>query len=311
MKKETRYRLEGAIAALAGAVARRVPRRLMLAVGARAGAAVGRIDHRHLAITADNLQRAFPDWDGDRVRRTAHAVYRHFGRVAFDVMWLQRRSREEILDLVDIEGGGHVRTAQGRGQGVICATGHLGNWEINALCHGWAFGPVSVVGRPLDNPALDARLSAMRVQGGNTLISKHRALPHILRALRDNGTVDILMDQNVLASDGIFVEFFGRPAATTTVVAALAAKVGAAIVPAHTVLLPSGRYRAIYERPIVFEAEGGRAEAIARLTQRLTRQIEDWVRELPEQWLWMHRRWKTQPATTVDAAPNPAAEAGP
>jgi KDO2-lipid IV(A) lauroyltransferase len=135
----------------------------------------------------------------------------------------------------------------------------------------------------------------MRTMAGNTVIYKQRALARMLRALRGGGGIAILIDQNVQPGDGIFVDYFGRAAATTTVAAALAVKTGCALVPCRTELLKSGRYRLTYAPAVEWSRSGDRTADIACLTQRLTRQIEAWVRETPEQWLWMHRRWKTRP----------------
>jgi len=167
---------------------------------------------------------------------------------------------------------------------------------------------------------LDERLTRFRALGGNTVVSKRRALAAILRALRSGQGVAILIDQNVQEQDGIFVDFFGRPAATTTVAAALALKTGCALVPTRTVLRPDGGCRVIYERPVEGPAGADRTRAIAALTQSLTTVIEGWIREFPEQWLWIHRRWKTQPpglaaspAGSPDrggAAPDPRVSAG-
>jgi KDO2-lipid IV(A) lauroyltransferase len=147
----------------------------------------------------------------------------------------------------------------------------------------------------VDNPAFDARLVAFRSSGGNTVIYKRRALGQVLRLLRAGRGVALLLDQNMEAGDGIFVEFFGRPAATTTVAAALASKTGCALVPSHTRLDPDGRYRLTYEPPVFWTPGADREREIFRITQELTRRVERWVRASPEQWLWMHRRWKTQP----------------
>jgi len=266
-----------------------------LALGRGLGALWGDLDGRHAAIAADHLRRAFPDWDESRVLRTARGVYRHFGQVLFDILWLQDRPRETVLGLVEFVGREHVEAAIAAGRGAIYATGHLSNWEIHALAHSWAWGPVGVVARPLDNPALDQRLVAFRRQGGNTVIYKQRALVQVMRLLREGGGVAILMDQNVVASEGIFVPFFGRPAATTTVSAALAVKTGAALIPCHTETLPRGRYRIVYEAPLLLGGAATGRDEVARLTREMTARIEGWVRANPEQWLWMHRRWKTQP----------------
>jgi KDO2-lipid IV(A) lauroyltransferase len=283
-------------AALVSAIVSPLPRRTALAFGRALGRVLGDLDHRHVAIAVDNLGRAFPDWDRSRLLRTARGVYAHFGQVLLDILWLQGRSREEVLGLIDVEGGEHVRAAMAAGRGAIMATAHIGNWELHGIGHGWTFGPIGVVARPLDNPDLDRRLCALRTAGGNTVIYKQKALAPVLRAMREGQGVAILMDQNVQEKDGIFVDFFGRPAATTTVVAALAVKTGCALVPCHTEIGRDGRYRMIYDPPLNWSPSGDRQADIAHVTQELTRHIEVWVRGVPEQWLWIHRRWKTAPS---------------
>ena len=291
----SRWEWEARAAALVGGLLAHLPRPAALALGRGLGALWGDLDGRHVALAAEHLRRAFPDWDESRVLRTARGVYRHFGQVLFDILWLQGRPRETVLGLVEFAGREHVEAALAARRGVIYATGHLSNWEILALAHSWTWGPVGVVARPLDNPALDQRLVAFRRQGGNTVIYKQRALVQVLRLLREGGGVAFLMDQNVVASEGIFVPFFGRPAATTTVSAALAVKTGAVLIPCHAETLPDGRYRFVYEAPLLLGGAATRQDEVARITRELTARIEGWVRANPEQWLWMHRRWKTEP----------------
>jgi KDO2-lipid IV(A) lauroyltransferase len=291
-----RHRAEAATASLVSFAVRALPRRVALAAGRALGAAWGRLDSRHLAIAAGNLARAFPEWEPGRVRATALDVYRHFGRVLLDILWLAPRGRDAILSHVDVIGRENVEAALRAGRGALLVTAHIGNWELHGVAHGFAFGPIGVVARPLDNPALDDRLCAFRQRPGNSVIYKKRALPQVLRLLRENRAVAILIDQNVQPGDGVFVDFFGRKAATTTVAAALALKTGCALVPAHSELGEGGRYRVIYDPPLQWQPSGDRAADLERLTQQLTAAIEAWVRARPAQWLWLHRRWKTQPA---------------
>jgi KDO2-lipid IV(A) lauroyltransferase len=216
--------------------------------------------------------------------------------VLLDILWMADRSREDILRLVDVSGGEHVEAARAAGRGALLVTAHVGSWELHGVAHGFLFGPIGVVARPLDNAGLDARLCDFRRRPGNTVIYKQRALPQVMRLLRDNQGVAFLVDQNVQPGDGVFVDFFGRPAATTTAAAALALKTRCAVIPTHTELGEDGRYRLTYEPAIPLPPAGGdRAADVLALTQRLTSAIEGWVRRRPEQWLWLHRRWKTQP----------------
>jgi Kdo2-lipid IVA lauroyltransferase/acyltransferase len=295
VRREERYAIEARAAAIVQALVRPLPRRWTLGLGRALGRLLADLDPRHVAIAAENLRQAFPHWDEPRRLRTARAVYAHFGQTLLDILWMAGQPRERLLSLIVEEGRENADRVRADGRGVVYVTGHFGNWEFYGVAFGWLGEPVGVVARPLDNPALEARLTAFRTRSGNTVISKRRALQDILRLLRQGAGVAILVDQNVQEQDGIFVEFFGRPAATTTVAAALAVKTGCALLPVHCEARPDGRYTFVYGRPLEWTTTGNRQDDIARLTQALTTVIEGWVRERPEQWLWMHRRWKTRP----------------
>jgi len=301
VRRERRYALEARAAALVQALVRPLPRPWALALGRALGRLLADLDPRHVRIAAENLRQAFPHWDEPRRLRTARAVYAHFGQTLVDILWMADQPRERLLSLIVEDGRENVDRVRAAGRGAVYVTAHFGNWEFYGVAWAWMGEPIGVVARPLDNPALDARLTAFRTRSGNTVISKRRALQDILRLLRQGAGVAILVDQNVQEQDGIFVEFFGRPAATTTVAAALAVKTGCALVPVHCEARPDGRYTFVYGRPLEWTSTGSREADIARLTQALTTEIEGWVRAHPEQWLWMHRRWKTQPRPAADA----------
>ena len=222
------------------AVVRRLPRRVVLATGRRLGRLWAALDPRHLAIAADNLRQSFPEWDEARVQATARGVYSHYATVLLDILWMEGRPVGELLALADVEGLEHLTGALAQGLGVVSPLAHLGNWEFQGVTTAPLIGPSAVVARPLDNPALDRRLVAFRASTGNIVIYKQKALPEVLRNLREGRVVGIVVDQNVQAKDGIFVRFFGRPACATTVAAALALKTGCPIVPARCVLRPTG-----------------------------------------------------------------------
>jgi KDO2-lipid IV(A) lauroyltransferase len=293
--KQRRHRLEDGLAAALFSAARVLPRPALLRLGAGVGRVVGALDRRHLAIAASAMARAFPDWSEGRVAATARGVYAHIGKVLVDVAWMARRGRDEIVGLMDVEGREHVEAALASRRGIVFTTAHIGNWEVCGVAHGWNYAPMSVVYRPLDNPLLDRRLAVLRERSGNVAIDKRRALGQLLRRLRRGEAVALLVDQNVQEQDGIFVRFFGRPAATTTSAALLHLKTGATLMGGFTRLGPDGRYRMRYEAPIRVEPSGDRERDVARITQALNDMIEGWVREVPEQWLWIHRRWHTQP----------------
>jgi KDO2-lipid IV(A) lauroyltransferase len=291
-----RFRLEAAAAVVLSGFVHLLPRRLALALGRGLGRLWAALDPRHVAIASENLRRAFPEWTSAQVRATALGVYRHFGQVMFELLWLPGRSKETVLSFVDAVGEEHADRAEAAGRGFIMICAHFGNWEIHGISRTFRSGrPFAVIARTLDNPYLDRRLAAVRQMSGNAIVYKQRALGEVMKRLRAGGGVAILIDQNVQAQDGIFVSFFGRPAATTTVAAALAVKTGCAILPAYAELSPDGRYRAVCEPPLQWTSSGNREADIALLTQKMTTVIEGWIRRRPEQWLWMHRRWKTPP----------------
>jgi KDO2-lipid IV(A) lauroyltransferase len=299
MTLSVRQRVEGVAAGLVALVLRAMPRRVALRLGASLGYLVGRCDQRHVEIAVENLRHAFPDWGESRRRRVAHGVYAHFGRILFDILWLSTRSPQRMLSFVDFEGIEHYRAAKERGRGILFITAHFGNWEVHAVSHSIIHDPLGVVARPLDNPHLDARLCAFRRLGGNTVIYKRHALAQMLRLIRAGSAVAILIDQNVQAKDGIFVDFFGRAAATTKVAAALVLKTECTVLPCRAVLRDDGRYRLVYGPPMRWTATEDRRADISRITQDLTHRIERWIRETPEQWLWIHRRWRTRPPDEI------------
>jgi len=290
------HRLEALAASLVGGFVKRLTRPAALTLGRGLGSVWGALDRRHLEIAVANLRASLPDWGENQLYATARGVYRHFGSIVFDILWLEGRSAETYTRLVEFEGQENFEKAVAAGKGVLYCTAHIGNWEVYAAGHAILHERVAVLARPLDNPVLDARMSAFRTAWGNTVIYKRKALSRVIRLLREGQSVAVLLDQNVQRDDGIFIEFFGRPAATTTMAAALALKTGCALLPAHAVLLPDGRYRMRYEPALEVDPNPKlRDVEIARLTQLLAARTEAWIREHPEQWLWIHRRWKTQP----------------
>lgn len=295
MNRARRHVWEDRAAGAVQSLIRRLPRSWALAFGRALGRLLADLDPRHVAIANENLRHAFPDWDEPRRLRTARGVYAHLGQTLLDILWLDGRPREDLVALIDEEGREHVERARAAGRGIIFVTGHFGNWEMSGVVWGWLGEPVGVIARPLDNLALDARLNAFRTRSGNSIISKRRALPDILRLLRQGKGVAMLVDQNVQEADGIFVDFFGRPAATTTAAAALAVKTGCALLPCYCEAKRDGRYRLVYHAPFEWSPSDSRQDDIARITQGLTTIIEGWVRDRPDQWLWIHRRWKTRP----------------
>jgi len=204
---------------------------------------------------------------------------------------LPRLNSRNISRYIRYEGFEHYEEAKRRGRGVLFATAHLGNWELSAYTHALMTEPMNVVVRLLDNAAVDELVEKRRAGSGNRIISKKDAARDILRALKRNEPVGILIDQNVSLDEGIFIDFFGTPACAGTAFARLAAHSGAAVIPGFAVWnRDEGRY-VLKFYPLV-DITGDVAED----TRRIHAVIERAIREYPDQWLWLHRRWKTRPA---------------
>lgn len=270
----------------------------------RAGRAAARAAFALLSsrrrILSRNLTAAFPDEPPERIASIASASIGGFASALVDFLETGRMSREELLSRVSVVGEENLRKARARGKGVFLLSAHIGNWEIGALVAGMLGEPIAPVVRPLDNPLLEEELGRLRRRFGNRPVPKKQATRELLRAMARNETVAILVDQNVLPREAVFVPFFGRPAATTPSLALLQLKTGAAVVPVFTWPEADGRYRLDFETPILPEEFGGtavdREERVRRATARYMAVTEAAVRKDPAAWLWVHNRWKTRPA---------------
>ena len=241
-------------------------------------------------VALSNLAMALPELDGDAHGRIADGVFRSIARLLVTFARFPRIDRGNIGEWIRYEGLEHFEAARARGRGVLFATAHLGNWELSAFAHGWMTAPMYVVIRPLDNPRIDALVERRRTLSGNRLIGKKEYARGILKALHDNEAVGILVDQNASLEEGMFVDFFGVPACAGTGFAKLAAHSGAAVIPGFALWMESERKYVLRFYPPV-EITGDAADD----TRRLQGRLEAVIREYPDQWLWIHRRWKTRP----------------
>jgi KDO2-lipid IV(A) lauroyltransferase len=294
MASPWRYALEyRAVAAVAAAV-RALPQWASLALGAAIGSAFYVVDAPHRRLTVANLSAAFPHKTPAEIRAIARGVFAHFGSLLTELLRFSGLPPAKMLASIEFEGEERVTHALAQGKGALFITGHFGYWELHALAHALRFPPIGVVVRALDNPRLNAWIEQMRTSTGNSVIHRRGALRQILKALADNRGVAILIDQHIQTSEAVVVDFFNRPAATTSAVAALALRTGAPIVPVFAVRLPGGRYRMIYEHPVA-PPPADHPDAVRELTQRCTDVLEMYVRRHPNNWLWMHRRWRDLP----------------
>lgn len=243
---------------------------------------------RHVAYV--NLRLAWPDRDDAWRRKTVDGIYASIGRLLVAFARFPKIGKDEIGDWIRYEGFEHFERAIMQGRGVLFATAHLGNWELSAFAHGLLTAPMSVVVRPLDNPLIDAIVEKRRALSGNTLLSKRDFARSILQALRRNEAVGILVDQNASTENGAFVPFFGRVACANLTFARLAARSGAPVIPGFAVWRAEERRYVLRFYPPVEITGDATAD-----TARIQAAVENAIREYPDQWLWIHRRWKTRP----------------
>lgn len=249
---------------------------------------------RQRLIAAYNLRRAFPEKSDEEIVRLSREVYRNLGIMAAEFFTIPQLTRENIGELVEAEGLEHCRRALAKGRGVLFFTAHFSNWELSAAAMSLLVKPVGAIYRPLDSGLLDRIVLRVRSATGNIPIPKERAMRAILRHLKQDGILGIMLDQNMAWNEGVFVDFFGRPACTTSGLALLALHTGAPVLPGYIVRLPGGRYRLVIGPEVEITRSGDRDADILANTQRFTKVIEEIVRRCPEQWLWIHQRWKTQ-----------------
>ncbi|MGH9775472.1 MAG: lysophospholipid acyltransferase family protein [Candidatus Acidiferrales bacterium] len=243
-----------------------------------------------------NLRLAFPEWTDTQRRRTIRGLVRQLGWMAAEFTHFPDYTRENIDSTVVLDGFENFATAQERGRGVLLLTGHMSAWELGPFAHAIYAKPIHFLARPLDNLRVDALVNRYRCLSGNQPLQKNQSARATLNILRDGGTIGILADVNMLPEEGVFVDFFGIPACSTTGIARLAQHTGAAVVPAYLVWDANLRkYRLCYEPAVELSITGDEEHDIRENTARFMKVIENYARAHPEQWLWIHKRWKTRP----------------
>ena len=294
-----RFELEYALVAVVARCVRILPMPMARACGTALGHAVYFVDRFHRRVALENLAQAFPSRPEAERRAIARRMFVHFGRLLLELMKFGSMSDAQILAHGEIEGVERAKQAYQEGRGVLFFTGHFGYWEMQAIANALHLQPVSVLARPLDNPLLNTMLEGIRTGTGNSVIYRDGAIRRVLRELMANHGVAILIDQHLHSADAVYVDFFHRPAATTSALAALALRTGAPVIPVFALPLPRGRYRFVYERPVPPPREDS-PDAIREFTQRCTDVLEMYVRRDPSLWLWMHRRWRERDPALAD-----------
>ncbi|MEK6683597.1 MAG: lysophospholipid acyltransferase family protein [Nitrospirota bacterium] len=283
-------------AALAGLrfLSRIIPWRLGLALGAGLGSAAYFILYKERHKALHHLQQALAgERSPEECRRIAFQSFCNLGRVFFEVLNLDRLKREDLDRLVQFEGEESLKAAASLGRGVIFVGGHVGNWELFALAVAMRY-PLAVVAAPIYDPRVEEIMIRLRAAHGIETLIRNRpgALKRLIMMLRRGGVVGLLIDQDI-KTDGVFVPFFHREAYTPTGAASLAFRTGASVVVGFIVREDRGRHRVVICGPLTLPRSGDLDRDVRDQTARFTKMIEDQIRRTPEQWIWMHRRWRT------------------
>ena len=289
--------LEFGAVRLVAAIVSALPMRIVRRIGAGLGRIVYRLDRSRRRTALENLAAAFPSKRERERRGLARAMFAHFGSLLLELLKFANYTPDQMRKAVDVEGEERARQAYAQHRGVLFFTGHFGYWEIHAIAEPLINRPISVLARALDNVRLNEMLERIRTSTGNSVIYRQGAVRRILRELAANHGVALLIDQHLHTPDAVYVDFFRRPAATTSALAALALRTGAPVIPVFALPLPRGRYRLVYEHP-VDPPRADTPDAVRDFTQRCTDVLEMYVRRHPTLWLWMHRRWRGQEVLT-------------
>lgn len=245
-------------------------------------------------IAIDNLRCAYPEKSAPDLIKITKGVYRNIGIVAAEFFQIPSLTRKNIHGLVDCEGLENLSRAMAKNKGLLLFTAHFGNWELTAAFLALLGQPLSIIYRPLDSPILENLVTYVRACKGNKPLPKDRAMMQIFRSIKKNAIVGTLLDQNMTRQQGVFVDFFGRPSCTTDGLAMLALHTGAPVIPAFMVRMESGKHRFVIGKEVKLINTGNLEADIFTNTQNFTGIIEDFVRRYPDQWLWIHQRWRTK-----------------
>jgi KDO2-lipid IV(A) lauroyltransferase len=244
-----------------------------------------------------NLEIAFPEMSHRQRRRIIRSLFRHLGRQLAEFSRFPKYNQKNISEVIIYDGVENFETVRARGKGVIFLTAHLGAWELSSFMHSLHGHPMHIVARPLDNPYVDNLVTRYRTLHGNTIFDKDDFARGLLAALRQGETVGILMDTNMTPPQGVFVDFFGVPACTASGLARVALRTDAAVLPGFAIWdAKLGKYRLQMAPPLtLIRTSDNEADVVAN-TAMFNQVLEGFIRKYPEQWLWVHRRWKTRPA---------------
>lgn len=272
-----------------------------LAFGRFLGWLYGSVVRYHRSDALAEFKRVFPETSDRDVRKAIDRMYAHLGMNVVESLRLIAPSETYLNAYVQWEGKEHVQQALEQGRGVLLLTGHLGNWELLASLASRVFGrPFSIIAKPIKGKAFQRYLEETRGRFGMRVLPAKGSYRECFRALKRNEMIGFVLDQNMIRREGVFVDFLGRPACTTPGLAHLAVRTGAVVVPAFARRVGQDRHRAEFLPPMDPPADDSE-KALTEATARYTALIEQKVREIPEQWIWLHRRWRTTPPTPVES----------
>ena len=273
-----------------------LPRSLARTIGISLGLTVYAVHGRLRRVGFRNLTIAFPEMSQPDRRRIVRGEFISLGRQLAEVCLFPRYTTENVSRTVVYEGFENFERAYARGKGVLFLTGHIGAWELSAFAHSIQGHPLSIVMRSLDNPYVDALIQRYRTMHGNRTVDKDNFVRGLLSAMKAGETVGILMDTNMTPPQGVFVDFFGIPACTASGLDRIALRTDAAVVPGFTVWDKTLRkYVLHFEPPVALIRTADNESDIIANTAKFTKVLENIIRQYPDQWLWVHRRWKTRP----------------
>jgi KDO2-lipid IV(A) lauroyltransferase len=273
-----------------------LPRPLARAFGISLGWIIYFAHVRLRNVGMRNLALAFPDKSVAERARILRGEFTSLGRQLAEVCQFPRYTRQNVEQVVVYDGLENYEQAYARGKGVLFLTGHFGGWELSAFAHSLNGHPMHVVMRPMDNVYLNRMICDYRTMHGNKTVDKDNFVRGLLSAMKEGEVVGILVDTNMTQPQGIFVDFFGIKACTASGLARIALRTDAAVVPTFTIWdRELGKYRLRFDPAVELMRTGELEADIAANTQKFTSIIEQYVRQYPEQWLWVHRRWKTRP----------------
>lgn len=291
-----RQRLEYALAWPFITILGLLPRPLARAVGIFLAQIVFFLHGRLRRVGLRNLELAFPELSKHQRARILRGEFTSLGRQLAEVCQFPKYTLKNVNNVIVYDGFENYEQAKARGKGVLFLTAHFGGWELSAFAHSMHGHPMHIVTRPLDNPYMDALVRRYRTLHGNTIVDKNDFVRGLLSAMGKGEVVGILMDTNMTPPQGVFVNFFNIPACTASGLARIALRTDAAVVPGFTIWDAKLRkYRLRFDPAVNLVRTGNQDADIVANTQIFTKIIEDYARNYPAQWLWVHRRWKTRP----------------